>query len=165
MAQAPQPFQVRLAPDQLWQAINPWFANSSGDQFGLVNITLGQGNEKVERDILAKVGSYGRQIGHLAEALEVVIGLLKDIAPERMASLDQHQKDSLAVALGDVAEVRQIKDKEAHRGRAAIEASRPESGEAQQGQNSSMEACPTASAFTLPVVISPAGKASAVPRQ
>ena len=41
MAQAPQPFQVRLAPDQLWQAINPWFANSSGDQFGLVNITLG----------------------------------------------------------------------------------------------------------------------------
>jgi hypothetical protein len=112
MAQAPQPFQVRLAPDQLWQAINPWFANSSGDQFGLVNITLGQGNEKVERDILAKVGSYGRQIGHLAEALEVVIGLLKDIAPERMASLDQHQKDSLAVALGDVAEVRQIKDKD-----------------------------------------------------
>ena len=111
MAQAPLPFQVRLAPDQLWQAINPWFANSSGDQFGLVNITLGHGDETLEREILAQVGSYGRQIGHLAEALEVVIGVLKDVAPERLAALTQQQQDSLAIVLGDVAEVRQIKDK------------------------------------------------------
>jgi len=61
---------------------------------------------------LAQVGSYGRQIGHLAEALEVVIAILKDIAPERMATLTQQQQDSLAIALGDVAEVRQIKDKD-----------------------------------------------------
>ena len=86
--------------------------NSSGDQFGLVNITLGHGDETLEREILAQVGSYGRQIGHLAEALEVVIAILKDIAPERMAALTQQQQDCLAIVLGDVAEVRQIKDKE-----------------------------------------------------
>ena len=65
----------------------------------------------MEREILAQVGSYGRQIGHLAEALEVVIGVLKDVAPERLAALTQQQQDSLAIVLGDVAEVRQIKDK------------------------------------------------------
>ena len=117
MAQAEQPFQLRLAPDQLWQAINPWFAGASGTQFGLVNITLGHGDEALERDILAQVGSYGRQIGHIAEALEVVIGVLNQVAPERMAALSQQQKDSLAIALGDVAEVRQIKDAEGGAGR------------------------------------------------
>lgn len=104
-----QPFQVSLAPEQLWQAINPWFAGSSGDQLGLININLGQGDEKVERDILSDVGSYGRQIGHLGEALEVVIGVLLEIAPEKMAALPQTRKDRLAIALGDIAAIRQIK--------------------------------------------------------
>jgi hypothetical protein len=104
-----QPFQFSLAPQQLWQAINPWFAESSGDQVGLINIDLGQGDEKVERDILADVGSYGRQIGRLGEALEVVIGVLHEIAPAAMAALPQAQKDRLAVALGDIAAARQIK--------------------------------------------------------
>ena len=119
MAQAEQPFQLRLAPDQLWQAINPWFAGASGTQFGLVNITLGHGDEKLERDILAQVGSYGRQIGHISEALEVMIGLLNQIAPEQMAALSQEQKDSLAIALGDVAEVRRIKAAEGRESKAA----------------------------------------------
>ncbi len=106
-----QPFQLSLAPQQLWQAINPWFAGARDDQFGLININLGEGDGSVERDLLADVGSYGRQIGHLAEALEVVVGVLHAIAPEKMAALPQIQRDRLAIALGDVAAVRQIKSK------------------------------------------------------
>lgn len=109
MAQTPQPFQVSLAPQQLWQSINPWFAGSSGDQFGLINIDLGHGDETTERDILADVGSYGKQLGHLAEALEVVIEVLRQIAPDKLAALDQQQRDKLTIALGDVAEVRRVK--------------------------------------------------------
>ena len=104
-----QPFQFSFAPQQLWQAINPWFAGSSGDQFGLINIDLGNGDGTVERNILADVGSYGRQIGHLGEALEVLIGVLHEIAPDKMAALPPAQKDRLAIALGDIAAVRQIK--------------------------------------------------------
>ena len=73
----------------------------------------------LERDILAQVGSYGRQIGHISEALEVMIGLLNQIAPEQMAALSQEQKDSLAIALGDVAEVRRIKAAEGRESKAA----------------------------------------------
>jgi hypothetical protein len=35
------PFQVSLAPDQLWLAINPITAYQQGTQFGLINIDLG----------------------------------------------------------------------------------------------------------------------------
>jgi hypothetical protein len=34
-------FQAKLAPDQLWQAINPWNFYNPGAQFGLVDINLG----------------------------------------------------------------------------------------------------------------------------
>ena len=37
-----KPFQVKLAPDKRWQAINPWSFYQQGAQFGLVNIELGQ---------------------------------------------------------------------------------------------------------------------------
>ena len=104
-----RPFQFNLAPERLWQAINPWFAGSKDDQFGFINIDLGKGDETTERRILSDVGSYGRQIGRLSEALEVVIELLHEIAPEKIASLPQTKKDCLAVALGDVAAVRQLK--------------------------------------------------------
>ncbi len=109
MVQTPQPFQISLAPQQLWQAINPWFAGSSGDQFGLININLGHGNEATERDILHKVGSYGKQLGHLADALEVVIEVLREIAPEKMAALAPAPQAKLTIALGDIASVQQAK--------------------------------------------------------
>ncbi len=122
MAQTPQPFQVSLAPQQLWQSINPWFAGSSGDQFGFINIDLGQGDDTTEREILKQVGSYGKQLGHLGEALEVVIGVLHEIAPDRMAALSQPQKDRLAIALGDIAEVRRVKARLGRHSEPAVEA-------------------------------------------
>jgi len=33
-------FQLSLAPDKLWQAINPWTISMPGGQFGIINIDL-----------------------------------------------------------------------------------------------------------------------------
>jgi hypothetical protein len=113
MATASRPFTVQLAPDKLWQAINPWFANwfsnADHDQIGLFNISLGNGDEDLERDILERAGSYGRQIGHLADAFEVLLDLVEAIDPARFAALPQAQKDVLAIAKGDIAAIRAIK--------------------------------------------------------
>ena len=76
-----RPFQIspaeaglRLAPDNLWQAINPWSFAFSGDQIGLLNISIGETRHpEVERTILDEVGSYGRQLGHIGDALEVLL--------------------------------------------------------------------------------------------
>ncbi len=95
------PVSWQLAPDTLTQPILPnW-------QFHLFNVNLGTStNPAVEQKVLQSVGSYGRQIGRLAEALELVVkksGLLerKDLSAE--------ERDVLQVFLGDVAKVRQIK--------------------------------------------------------
>ena len=68
------PFQISLAPQQLWQAINPMSFYQQGAQFGLINIDLGETAESdLERNILDKVGSYGKQIGRIGDALEVIL--------------------------------------------------------------------------------------------
>ncbi len=53
------------------------------------------------------MGSYGKQIGHLAEALELVIGKLNQLESKE---LSQSEKDTLRVFLGDVSAIRKIKD-------------------------------------------------------
>ena len=59
----------------------------------------------VERALIDEVGSYGKQLGHLAEAREVVIdefGLMgRALAPEK--------RDALQVFLADVAAARRLK--------------------------------------------------------
>ncbi len=61
-------FQLSLAPQNLWQAINPWTFNQQGAQFGFVNIDLGQTpHPETERTILDEVGSYGRQLGRIGD--------------------------------------------------------------------------------------------------
>ena len=95
------PVSWQLAPNALNQPILPdW-------QFHLFNVNLGSSsNPSVEQTVLRDVGSYGRQIGRLAEALEVVVrksGLLDG------DQLTREERDTLLVFLGDVAKVRQIK--------------------------------------------------------
>ena len=49
-----------------------------GAQFGLINIDLGDtADSDLERKILDKVGSYGRQIGRIGDALEVILKHVK----------------------------------------------------------------------------------------
>lgn len=95
------PLSWQLAPNALTQPILPnW-------QFHLFNVNLGtSSNPPVEQKALEKVGSYGRQIGHLAEALELIVKKTKlldspDLTPD--------ERDVLQVFLGDVSTIRQIK--------------------------------------------------------
>ncbi|WP_346892969.1 hypothetical protein [uncultured Roseibium sp.] len=84
-------FKLPLSGDVL-QSINPWsdMFKACGSQFGLININLGRSSApEVERDILTEVGSYGRQIGRIGEALEVLIDHLdlKSLNPKEKAAL------------------------------------------------------------------------------
>lgn len=76
-----QDFSVSLAPQKLDQVINPWTWN-------LFTINLGQSSDpKLERRILDEVGTYGRQIGQIGDALGVLVSLMT-----------QAQKDGLTEA-------------------------------------------------------------------
>jgi hypothetical protein len=92
---------LQLAPSSLSQPILPNWS------FNLLNVNLGaSSNAALEQAALQKVGSYGKQIGHLAEALEVVIGKLQLLESK---GLTREEKDTLRVFLGDVASVRKLK--------------------------------------------------------
>jgi hypothetical protein len=96
---------LQLAPSNLTQPILPNWS------FNLFNVNLGaSSNAAVEQEALEKVGSYGRQIGHLAEALELIVEKLKLL---ESTDLSQHEKDVLQVFLGDVSAIRQIKASQA----------------------------------------------------
>jgi hypothetical protein len=100
-----QVFRPLQLPGSLTQPILPNWS------FHLFNVNLGaSSNAAVEQEALEKVGSYGRQIGHLAEALELVIGKLRLLDSK---DLSQAEKDVLRVFLGDVAAIRQIKSAQA----------------------------------------------------
>ena len=100
-------FQFSVAPDQLWQAINPWTLMNQGGQFGLVNISLGQTpRPDIEQKVLDEVGSYGRQLGRIGDALEVLIDHIK------LDGLSREEADALAILKGQLAEVRKVKRRE-----------------------------------------------------
>lgn len=100
----PNAFQFSLAPQDLWQAINPVSISQRGGQFGLINIDLGQTPAPLtERTILEEVGSYGRQLGRIGDALEV---LVRHFGRQ---GLGEAENDALDIVLGQLAEIRQIK--------------------------------------------------------
>jgi hypothetical protein len=102
-----KPLRISLAPEHLMQAINPWNFYANGMQVGLVNINLGQTpNPEIEEKVLNEVGSYGRQLGRIGDALEVLLDHVK------LEGLDQHEQDALSVLKGQLAAVRQVKDRE-----------------------------------------------------
>jgi hypothetical protein len=92
-----------IAPHELWQAINPWTFTNSG-QWGLINISFGATpRPDIEQEVLQEVGSYGKQLGRLGDALEVLIRRLDT------DTLSKDERDTLEVALGQLAQVRAIK--------------------------------------------------------
>lgn len=65
-------FKLPLSGDVV-QSINPFTAFMTGGQFGLVNINLGRSsNPDVEENLMSDFGSYGRQIGRIADAVAVL---------------------------------------------------------------------------------------------
>ena len=88
------------------QTINPWnwFLKTVGGQFGLVNINLGRSADPaVEEQILEEVGSYGRQIGRMGDALGV---LIKHIKPE---DLSEDDRKTLWAFEAQLAEIERVK--------------------------------------------------------
>jgi hypothetical protein len=92
------------------QAINPWrfITTLMGNQFSVFSINLGRSSApQLEAKILDEVGSYGRQIGRISEALEV---LVKEFPREGLS-------DQAAAALDDftaqMREIRKIKQRAA----------------------------------------------------
>jgi hypothetical protein len=99
-----KPFQVSLAPEKLWQAINPLTFYQPGAQFGFFNINLGQTpRPDVEQEILERVGSYGRQLGRIGDVLDVRMDHLKQ------DELTESERDTLTILRGQLAEVRKVK--------------------------------------------------------
>lgn len=100
-------FQLSLAPEQLWQAINPWTFHQQGGQFGLVNIDLGQTpRPDIEQKILDEVGSYGRQLGRIGDVLEILLNHVD------LGALATAERDAVDILRGQLAQVRQIKARE-----------------------------------------------------
>ena len=96
--------QFSLAPEKLWQAINPVSFYQQGAQFGLINIDVGiTPRPEVEQDILDEVGSYGRQIGWIGEALEVLMNHVP------LEGLSGQERETIDIMRGKLAEIRQIK--------------------------------------------------------
>lgn len=88
------------------QTINPWVwaGKLMAGQVGLVNINLGKSSDpQLERRILEDVGSYGRQIGQLADALEAVLAHLP------VQQWDPKSQDAVAAFRYQLAEVKRIK--------------------------------------------------------
>ncbi|WP_193173285.1 hypothetical protein [Nisaea nitritireducens] len=61
------------------QAINPWrwVFDWAGSNFSLINVNLGRSSDPdLEQEILTEVGSYGRQLGRMGEAMQVLVDKL-----------------------------------------------------------------------------------------
>jgi len=67
---------ISLAPEQLTQAINPWSLaiKSAGQQFGFINVYNQRTAEpNMEAQIVQGVASYGRQLGRIIGAIQVLL--------------------------------------------------------------------------------------------
>jgi hypothetical protein len=89
------------------QTINPWTAYLSmmGSQIGLINVNVGSSSDPdVEKDVLARVASYGKQLGRIGDALVV---LLKHFQPVGELSHDDRRAiDDLTRMLAEIANVK-----------------------------------------------------------
>ncbi|HYZ31024.1 MAG TPA: hypothetical protein VE684_01935 [Crenalkalicoccus sp.] len=93
------------------QTINPWtwWNNFRGSQLGLVNITVGRSPDPpLERQILEEVGSYGRQIGRIADTLAV---LVHRTALLQRDDLTHEERAAVHDLLGQVEAVAAIKER------------------------------------------------------
>jgi hypothetical protein len=107
MKEPPMPmFKLPLSGDVV-QSISPWtaFMSPIGNQFGLINITMGQSSEpEVEKDVLSDVASYGKQLGRIGDALIVLLAHFEPQTP-----LSKEEADAVAAVkemLNGVADVK-----------------------------------------------------------
>jgi len=89
------------------QSILPWnFFSRFLGQIGFININNAKTPDpELETTILEEVGSYGRQIGRIADALDVLVGTLD------RSALDERQLLAIMSFREQLSEVRAIKSK------------------------------------------------------
>ncbi len=92
------------------QNINPWswYIPFTGNQFGLVNISLGNaGNPDAEKMILndGAVGSYGKQLGLVGEVLRILVDKIdktdeeRKFSPEEMKTIEKFKTQQKRIDL------------------------------------------------------------------
>jgi len=100
-------FKMPLSGDVV-QSINPFtaFFSPIGSQLGVININLGQSSDpEVEQEVLSDVGTYGKQIGRISDALIVLLAHFHPetaLTPQETAAID-----ALKDMLNKVAEVKE----------------------------------------------------------
>jgi hypothetical protein len=100
-------FKMPLSGDVV-QSINPFtaFFSPIGSQLGVININLGQSADpEVEQEVLSDVGTYGRQIGRIGDALIVLLAHFHPETP--LTSQETAAIDALKQMLDKVADVKQ----------------------------------------------------------
>ena len=98
-------FKLPLSGD-VTQTINPWnwVFQSEGGQFSLISVNLGMSaNPQLEQRILDDVGSYGRQLGRIGEALEVLLDHVK------LDRLDAKERTAIEDFRLQLAQVKRVK--------------------------------------------------------
>lgn len=89
------------------QSISPWtaFFSPFGNQYGLINISLGRSSApQIEEEVLNEIGSYGRQLGRMGDALKV---LLDHFEPRRpLTRVEEKAIESLREMLADIDDVK-----------------------------------------------------------
>lgn len=93
----------RLAPENLAQSILPW-TWFQGATFNLFSPVIGATRKpELEEEILDHVGSYGRQLGKIGDALAVLIAL----APK--TDLTEEQREALVLCEAQLLEIEKLK--------------------------------------------------------
>ncbi len=91
------------------QIIDPWtlMLRLVGNQFGLVNINLGKSSDpELEKEILQDVGTYGKQLGQIGDALRVLIDHVK-----LDNNLTREEKRAIAAVQFQLEEIDRLKAK------------------------------------------------------
>jgi hypothetical protein len=103
-------FKLPLSGDVMqWiSPITSWF---SGNQ---ISINLGEaGSPETEAEILRRVGSYGRQLGRISDAMVVLLRHLP-----KNAKLTQEERDAVAAfqkMADDIADIKETHERQAVR--------------------------------------------------
>ncbi len=100
-------FKLPLSGD-VNQTIAPWtaFFSPFGNQYGLINISLGRSSApEVEGEILNEVGSYGKQLGRMGDALSVLLTHFHPKSP-----LNEKEQMAISSLKAMLVEINDIKD-------------------------------------------------------
>ena len=82
------------------QAIDTSLVRGIGDQLGFININTSQaGDPALERRIVEEVASYGRQLGRLLDAVDV---LIRRDTPGKLTRGDQRALDELRALRAEI---------------------------------------------------------------